>query len=362
MSNLFEQKPNILSNSKKERDLSSAGSNEEKKWVSIQSNLENAEGKHEDIKVKLEADGKPKLLVFEDIDKTLLHLEPAYNEIRKNMWPEAVAKDGLEEFSKVHLNGFRLGTMWRELYRIYAIYTLGKEEWKNPNTYMEEFLAQGKEGEHIDEPGNKYYELSNKLLEKFDDIAAQTVEKQAKENPNFFEEAKIGPLYKLNTLYKRLGVPIVGMSANPRKFIEAVCKYTGLSERFIACATDTDVPGTKEHKMKWLTEQLEKKGLPVPYERLLVIGDSPLGDVGSASKFQKLVSGEHPEVNASGIVIIASDEDLKIAGEKLNNIDDINIHTFDYTKVPVDENGDPMLFSKNRDKFLGEMKKNGGEK
>lgn len=351
MSNPFEHIP-----------INSAQKMEEKKRVSIQSNLENAEGGHEDINIKLEADGKPKLLVFEDIDKTLLHLEPTYNEIRKNMWPEAVAKDGLEEFSKVHLDGFRLGTMWRELYRIYAIYTLGKEEWKNSNTYTEEFLASGKEGEHIDEPGNKYYELSNKLLEKFDDIAAQTVEKQAKENPNLFEDAKINPVYKLNTLYKRLGVPIVGMSANPRKFIEAVCKYTGLSERFIACATDTDVAGTKEYKMKWLTEQLEKKGLPVPYDRLLVIGDSPLGDVGSASKFQKLVASEHPEVNASGIVIIASDEDLKVAGEKLSNVDDINIHTFDYTKVPMDEKGDPMLFSKNRDKFLNEMKKNGGEK
>ncbi len=268
------------------------------------------------------------------------------------MWPEAVAKDGIEEFSKVHLAGFRLGTMWRELYRIYGIYTLGKEEWKNPDVYQKEFLAEGKEGENIDTPGDKYHEISDKLLKKFDDIAAQTVEKQAKENPIFFKDAKIEATYKLNSLYKRLGVVVVGMSANPRKFIEALCKYTGLAENFIDCATDTDVAGTKEYKMEWLIKRLETKGLSVSYDRLLVIGDSPLGDVGSASRFQKLVKNEHPEVSANGIVIIESDNDMKTAIEKLKNINDIDIHTFDYTKVPTSgKTGEPELFSKNRPKF-----------
>ncbi|NVN96827.1 HAD family hydrolase [Candidatus Nomurabacteria bacterium] len=329
---------------------------EENNRTSISSSLENAQGINENFSIKLEKDGKPKLVVFEDIDKTLLHLEPTYNEIRKNMWPEAVERDGIEEFSKVHLDGFRLGTMWRELYRIYGIYNLGKEEWKNPDIYIKEFLSEGKEGENIDNPGDKYHEISDELLRKFDDIAAETVEKQAKENPDFFNEAKIEPTYKLNSLYKRLGIVVVGMSANPRKFIDAICKYTELSENFIDCATDTDVPGTKEYKMQWLINRLEKKGLSIPYDRLLVIGDSPLGDVGSASRFQKLVKNEHPEVSASGIVIIESDNDMKVAIEKLKDINDINIHTFDYTKVPVSEkNGKPELFSKNRKDFYKEI-------
>ncbi len=324
---------------------------EENKRISIASSLEKSNGENESFSIKLEKDGKPKLVVFEDIDKTLLHLEPTYNEIRKNMWPEAVAKDGIEEVSKVHLDGFRLGTMWRELYRMYGIYTLGKEEWKDSNVYTEEFLSEGKEGENIDKPGDKYHEFSDELLRKFDDIAAETVEKQAKENPDFFNEAKIESTYKLNSLYKRLGVVVVGMSANPRKFINAICKYTGLSENFIDCATDTDVSGTKEYKMQWLIDRLEKKGLSVPYDRLLVIGDSPLGDVGSASRFQKLVKSEHPEVSASGIVIIESENDMDVAVEKLKDINDINIHTFDYTKVPKNKDGNPELFSKNRKDF-----------
>ncbi len=328
---------------------------ETNKRVEITSSLENRSGINENFSIKIEKDGKPKLVVFEDIDKTLLHLEPTYNEIRKNMWSEAVKRDGIESVSKVHLDGFRLGTMWRELYRMHGIYNLGKEEWKDPNVYSEEFLSIGKDGENIDKPGDKYHEFSDKLLRKFDDIAAATVENQAKENPHFFDDAKIESTYKLNSLYKRLGVVVVGMSANPRKFIDSICKYTGLSDNFIDCATDTDVPGTKEYKMEWLIKRLEDKGLSVPYDRLLVIGDSPVGDVGSASRFQKLVKEKHPEVSASGIVIIGSDADLKVAIDKLENINDINIHTFDYTKVPENKNGKPELFSKGRDEFYKKM-------
>lgn len=323
--------------------------------INIFSSLENNKGENESFSIKLDKDGKPKLVVFEDIDKTLLHLEPTYNEIRKNMWPEAVEKDGLEEFSKVHLDGFRLGTMWKELYRIHGIYNLGKEEWKNIDTYSKEFLSEGKDGENIDVQGDKYHEISDELLRKFDDIASITVEKQAKDNPNFFDKSKIESMYKLNSLYKRLGVVVLGMSANPRKFIEAICKYTGLSEYFIDCATDTDVSGTKEYKMKWLIERLEGKGVSVPYDRLLVIGDSPMGDVASASRFQKMVKKEHPEVFASGIIIIENEADMKIAVDKLSDVNDININAFDYSQIPISSNGEPELFSKNRHKFFKDI-------
>lgn len=322
------------------------------KRISIKSNLEKADGSYENLSIKVDKDNKPALVVFEDIDKTLLHLEPTYNEIRKAMWGSAVVKDGIEEVSKVHLAGFRLGTMWRELYRMHAIYTLGKEEWKDAELYEREFLAPGKEGEHIDEPGDQYYEFSDNLLKQFDDMAADTVERQAKEDPEFFAKAKIEPMYKLNAIYKRLGVPVVGMTANPRKFATALCKYTGLAENFITCATDTDVPGTKEYKMIWLMKGLEEMGIKIPYDKLLVIGDSPVGDVGSASRIKQLVKEEHPEISASGIVIIENDKELKNAIEKLTSVTDINIQALDYTQVPVDEKGVPKFFTKDRNKFL----------
>ena len=110
---------------------------------SITSKMQKANGNFESFSIKLDKDGKPPLIVFEDIDKTLLHLEPTYNEIRTAMWPKAVEMDGLEEVSRVHLAGFRLGTMWRELYRMHAIYELGKTEWKDADLYAKEFLAKG---------------------------------------------------------------------------------------------------------------------------------------------------------------------------------------------------------------------------
>jgi phosphoglycolate phosphatase-like HAD superfamily hydrolase len=322
---------------------------------SFTSNLERADNSFESFSIKLDSNNKPPLVVFEDIDKTLLHLEPTYTEIRKIMWGDAVKQDGIEEVSKVHLDGFRLGTMWRELYRMHAIYKLGKLEWKDAQLYEEEFLAPGMEGEHIDEPGDKLHEECNIYLNNFDDIAALTVEKQAKENPNFFDESKIKSMYKLNTLYKRAGVVIVGMTANPKKFANALCKYAGLGEYFIDCATDTDVPGTKEYKMLWLISKLEKIGIQIPYDKLLVIGDSPLGDAGSAERLAILLKEKFPEFKASGIVIIQNKEEGIIAQEKLKNTTHIKKSTFNIDNVPLDKDGVPDLVSKNRKTFYTDL-------
>ncbi len=328
---------------------------EEYTRVSFTSNLEKADGSFESYYVKLDKDGKPPLVVFEDIDKTLLHLEPTYIEIRKMMWPDAVALDGIEEVSRVHLAGFRLGTMWRELYRMHAIYNLGKIEWKDGELYEKEFLAPGMEGEHIDEPNDKFHEECDVYLNNFDEIAAETVEKQAKENPNFFEESKIKSMYKLNTLYKRSGVVIVGMTANPKRFANALCKYAGLGEFFIDCATDTDVPGTKEYKMLWLINKLEEMGIQIPYDKILVIGDSPVGDAGSAERLAVLLKEKFPEFQASGIVIIQNEEEGIIAAEKLKDTTHIKKSTFNTENVPLDESGNPNLVSKNRDEFYTEL-------
>jgi phosphoglycolate phosphatase-like HAD superfamily hydrolase len=323
---------------------------------SFTSRVEKSDGTFEALSIKMEKDGKPKLFVFEDIDKTLLHLEPTYMKIREAMWPEAAKKEGIELVSKVHLDGFRLGTMWRELYRMHGIYSLGRDDWRDSNFYEQDFLAPGKAGEHIDKPGDPLHEEADKMLQKFDDIAAQVVEAQAKADPDFFKNSKIKPMFKLNAIYKRLGVPVVGMSANPRKFIEAICKHTGLAEQFLDCATDTDVPGTKEFKMRWLAARAEENGLHVPYDRLLVIGDSALGDVGSASRFQQLAASEHPEVSAAGILIVDNEKDIAEGVRKLEGVRDIDVRALDYKKVPFDDKGVPILGSGRRDEFLTQIK------
>ncbi len=205
----------------------------------------------------------------------------------------------------------------------------------------------------IDELGDPLHIKCDKILEEFDTIAADTVERQAKENPEFFEEAKIKPVYKLNALYKRLGVVMVGMTANPKKFANALCKYAGLGEFFMDCATDTDVPGKKEYKMQYLIKQLEEMGIKIPYDKLLVIGDSPIGDVASGSRFKKLKKDDHPETSVSGIVINGNEEDLAVAIKKLidEKINDININAIDTSKVPLNKRGEADLTSKGRDQF-----------
>jgi phosphoglycolate phosphatase-like HAD superfamily hydrolase len=318
----------------------------EGKWVYLKSSLQNKEGNYENLHIKLGPDGKPMALAFFDIDKTLLELGATYEEIRKKMWPTAVERDGIEEVNKIHLAGFRLGTMWRELFR-------GIERWKDSELYEKEFLGPGKEGEHIDEAGDKFHELSDKLLREFDDIAAKTVEEQAKGNPELFEKAKIKPMYKLIAMYKKMGIPIVGMTANPRKFVEAICKYTGLAENFVACATDTDVPGKKEYKMEWLIKELKEKGLLIPYDKLFTTGDSWQGDVKCAKRFRDLVKEEHPEVNASGTLIIGGEGDLtpEII-KKLKDMEDdkdTKIDILDHSKVPIVD-GKPEFFSKRKER------------
>lgn len=61
-------------------------------------------------------------------------------------------------------------------------------------------------------------------------------------------------------------------------------------------------------------------------------------------------------MSASGIVIIANENDLENAVMKLKEVNDIDIHTFDYTKVPTDK-GESMLFPRNRGRFLQRLKK-----
>ena len=139
---------------------------------------------------------------------------------------------------------------------------------------------------------------------------------------------------------------MVGMTANPKKFANALCKYAGLGEFFMDCATDTDVPGTKEYKMQYLIKQLEEMGIKIPYDKLLVIGDSPLGDVGSGSKFQKLEKEKHPEVKTKGIVINGNEEDLTVAINKLKETTDMEIHAMDVNQVPLDKHGNPDLTQK----------------
>ena len=271
----------------------------------ITSELERPDNSRAVIDVELSGD-KPKQLIFWDIDGTLLDLAEIYKPIRQAMWPKAVARDGLEEVSRVHLAGFCLGTMWRELYRMHAIYELNKIEWKDVSLYENEFLSPGKPGEKIDEAGDYYHQLADDMLNQFDEAAVSAIASEYERNPTLFVNVRIKPTWDLLQSYNHKGLLMVGMSANPRRFIQAVCKYCGLADYLIDCASDTDVPGLKEHKMKYLSDKLEVRGLIVPYDNLLIIGDSLNGDIASGPRFTSLIREQKPGARARvrGILIV----------------------------------------------------------
>jgi len=156
----------------------------------ITSELERPDNSRAVIDVELSGD-KPKQLIFWDIDGTLLDLAEIYKPIRQAMWPKAVARDGLEEVSRVHLAGFRLGTMWRELYRMHAIYELNKIEWKDVSLYENEFLSPGKPGEKIDEAGDYYHQLADDMLNQFDEAAVSAIASEYERNPTLFVNVRI---------------------------------------------------------------------------------------------------------------------------------------------------------------------------
>lgn len=283
--------------------------------IKVESSLVRLDGARTVFDIYLSADGKPELLVFWDIDKTLVDLEVVYRLIRPILWPKAVALNGIDEVSRVHLAGFKLGTMWRELYRMYGIYELGKTNWKDSAIYEAEFLAPGRPGEQIDEAGNLYHDLADHLLAQFDLVASRIVIEQYQRDPEIFISARLKPTYKLAQQYLEGGVPMVGMSANPRKFINTVCQCTGLTDFFVDCASDTDVPGLKEYKIEHLCHSLEGKGISVPYDRLLIIGDSLIGDLGSGPRFAKLMQSKDLDVKVSvkGLLVVENEVAAKEA-------------------------------------------------
>lgn len=328
--------------------------------INIQSNLERVDGLRENFKIDLLPDGKPRIVAFCDIDKTFIHLEPAYEEIRKALWPEAVKKEGIAEVNHVHLGGFKLGTMWRELDRMHRIYELGQEKFKDVEIYKKEILGRGMEGEHIDTIGDTLHEEMDVKLKNYDEVAAEVIEQMYKKDPNSFDKGKIGPVYHLADIYKRLGVPMVAMSANPKKFLNAVLKYAGLSEHFIDCASDTDVPGLKEYKMKYLINILENKGLEIPYDRLVIIGDSAEGDVGSGPRFKKLMNKEEPDLNivVKGLLVVDNEKDLQNTVSSISHDRELcdSVQALDLSGVPISKvDGAYLMAGKNKEKFLKQL-------
>ncbi|MFA4818236.1 MAG: hypothetical protein WC621_00100 [Patescibacteria group bacterium] len=327
----------------------------------VKSHLQNLEGKNAEIRLARTAEGVVPLTAFFDIDLTFLNLEELlYPEVRRKLWPNIDSS----KVDDIHLAGFRLGTMFKEMYRMKMLNDNPDDDkystWADADYYEKDFLET--EGQNINLPGDEYHEIAATELKRFDEMATQIARDIYKKDPESYDKAKIGPVFQLAEEYKRLGVPMVGMTANPRGFILEILKYTGLADKFIECATDDDVPGDKEHKMKWLIEKLEQDNIPVSYNRLEVIGDSVTGDVGSGPRFEHLMAEVRPEldIKTHGLLIVENESALSKARQKLATrpllekdlIGSARAQALRWDKVKKSPYGTFSMTSKYRSEFL----------
>ncbi len=326
-------------------------SNQEKSSISIPSRLEKVDGSHAELRISLAEDGKTKAIAFFDIDKTLAHLTSIHTQAIGTLFPDADP-----ELAETYFKGFKLGNSYREFDRMHGIYVDGHTAWKDPEVYISERLKLY--GAEIDEAGNEAHETAAQYLAQYGEAASAIADSVYQTKPEEFEQAKIEPIFVLAEYYKRLGVGMVGMTANADVFVKKLAKYLGLADLFIDIATDeTMVGGGKEIAIRHLIEDLISRGIPVATDRLIFVGDSLRGDIGSGAKFH-----EYGAYSGKGVLVLENKNELIDIERQINNdpelrkiVDAVDTEAFVLDDVPKNQDGKPSLLSRGRDKFMRKL-------
>lgn len=320
------------------------------KWITLPSELKDLSEKNTEIKIEIMGDGMPRAVAFFDIDKTLAHLDFLYKEAINNIFPGNDADEIIETFIK----GFKLGNSFREFDRMHNIYIEGKTEWKDPEVYIKERLNP--EREHIDSVGNNIHDRAAFYLKAYGEEAAKIADRIYSTDPEFFTGARIGPLFTLLEIYKFEGTLMFGFTANAASFVKRLAIYLKLTDYFLDIATDETMEGGgKEIAIGKMLEIAKNKGIMIPKEQLIFVGDSIRGDIGSGVHFCK----DHPGFKGYGILVV-EDIPALIEMRHLVNTDEyinsiiraIPIYAFVVKDVPKNKEGKPSLLSVDMDKFF----------
>ncbi|OGI68671.1 hypothetical protein A3A05_03225 [Candidatus Nomurabacteria bacterium RIFCSPLOWO2_01_FULL_41_12] len=323
-----------------------------KRWISIPSELEGLGGRN-DIRIELMEDGKPRALAFFDIDGTLAHLGAVHGQAIQKLFPDENSK----ELEETYYKGFKLGNSYREFDRMRGIYIDGHTEWKNPEVYLRDRFIPHRE--EIDEPGNLAHNIASAILKEYGEIAAQVAEELYKTNSEAFKKSNIEPIFVLAKIYSKLGIPMVGFTANAKVLVDKLAKYLQLSILFLDIASDEDMTGGgKEVAIHHLIGKLESKGIPIPLHRFIFVGDSLRGDIGTSLNAKLKNEG----ISGQGILVL-KDRDALLEIEKQINMDPDLKHIVDaldvcglvVNDVPLDEKGNPMLLSRFKEQFLKKL-------
>ena len=328
--------------------------NPETRIVSLQSEIKSVDGEKKQIAIKLAGDGMPKAVAFFDIDGTLAELTSIHGAVIK----EVFQSDDQNELAETFFAGFKLGNSFREFDRMHGIYVDGYDAWRDPEVYIRERLQPYRD--EIDEPGNPAHERASQYLNKYSGMAAGVAKATYEDNPETFEEVKLKPIFHLAKLYQRLGIPMVGMTANGHDFAKAISTYLGLGELFVDVATDREIAGGgKERAMEYLIKELEEKGIKIPKDRLIIVGDSLRGDIGSALKYR---DAGNVGSKSKGLLVLRDDNEL-LKMQRLIETDDglksivseVDTSALVIANVPLSKSGKPLLGSGSRGDFLTKL-------
>ena len=321
-------------------------------FIKVLSELEGIDGSHKEISITITEDGTPTAVAFFDIDKTLAELKDIHSGAIKALFKETFDKDfpGIED---VYFKGFRLGNSFREFDRMNCIYNLGHKEWIDENLYIKERLSIKKRD--IDSEGTEEHKIAKLYLDRYVEIASAIADDYFQNNKEEFESSKIKPVFALAKFYKNLGIPMFGMTANGKKFVHTIAKYLGLSELFIDIATDEDmVGGGKEIIIPKLIKKLEDKGIQVSKEKLVIVGDSLSGDIGSGYRYKD--GGQ--EIFIKGILVLKDNKELENMKNQISKnselekiIRNTDTEAFIVDNVKLDYNGVPQILG-DKSKFL----------
>ena len=238
-----------------------------------------------------------------------------------------------------------------------GIYIDGHKEWKDPEVYRKERLITHQE--EIDQPGHTAHDIAAEILDEYGKVAAQICDEIYEKNPEEFKKSNIVPILKLAEMYSRLGIPMVGFTANARIFVNKLAKYLKLSDIFLDIATDeTMAGGGKEVAIHKMIEMLEQKGIKIPEGRMVFIGDSLRGDIGTSIKARE----KNRAIFGQGILVLENKEAL-IEMEKMINQDpelrkiaeNIDVSGLVLSDVPLGSDGKPSLLSRLRKKFMKKL-------
>jgi hypothetical protein len=141
--------------------------------------------------------------------------------------------------------------------------------------------------------------------------------------------------------------------------VTKLAKYLKLSDIFIDIATDETMKGGgKEIAIHHLIKELESKGIKVPEGKMIFVGDSLRGDIGTSL----IARGKNTAIFGQGILVLKDKNALIEMEKKINTnpelrhiTDNIDVYGFMVDEVPLDVKGSPMMLSRFKDKFLKKL-------